>query len=413
MLVSKKSPLGDFFCVRYNKIFMKTIREFLSNNTTLAAIYAGNLLFSLHYYVIIYINSSYLSQFFTSTQLSVVYAGGSVFNLILFLRAPWIIRKVGAYHFLLVSSLLEGLGIAGLIFSHSALAAGFFFTIHQIVVAMVFFSLDIFLEAETKEETKTGILRSLYLTIGNIVLVISPILVSFLVIDDNYAFIYIISTLIMVPFLLVLMSILSKAPIAIPSHIEIGKSIKGLWGHANVKWVTLAQLILQTFYAWMVIYTPIYLHEFVGFDWDSIGILFTIMLLPFILFEIPVGKLADAEFGEREFMIFGFIIMTLSLCLIPLLPYPNFGLWAFILFLTRMGASFVEVTSDSYFFRQVADGDSDWISLFRSTRSIGYIIAPILASICIMLLPYRFMFTVLGVITASGILFARNITDSK
>ncbi len=387
--------------------------DFLKRNTTLSTIYIGNLLLSFHYYLIIYVNSSFLSQFFSNAQLSFLYSGGAALNVILFLMAPRIIRKIGVYHFLLISVALEGIAIGGLIFAHNALSAGFFFTIHQVIVATILLSLDIFLENATKEEGRTGRMRSLYLTISNATLVISPIIIGLIVSGDNYSSVYTISAILIVPLLLIIISGLRDTNVEPPAHFETWKSVKGLLRHENVKWVTGAQLILQIFYAWMIIYTPIYLHEYIGFDWKEIGLMFTIMLLPFIIFEIPIGKLADDRYGEKEFMIFGFIVMMLSLFLMPLLVTQSFILWTSVLFLSRVGASFVEITTESYFFKQVVGGDSDWISLFRTTHSLGYIFAPLLATACIAVLPFSFMFTVLGVVVVFGIFCGRNLIDTK
>ena len=41
----------------------------------------------------------------------------------------------------------------------------------------------------------------------------------------------------------------------------------------------------------MIIYTPIYLHEHLLLGWDQIGFIFTIMLLPFIILEFPLGNI--------------------------------------------------------------------------------------------------------------------------
>ena len=65
----------------------------------------------------------------------------------------------------------------------------------------------------------------------------------------------------------------------------------------------------------MVIYTPIYLHEHIGLPWSDIGIIFTIMLLPFVLFEFPAGKLADGKWGEKEPPIIGIILIAVSTAL--------------------------------------------------------------------------------------------------
>lgn len=392
---------------------MDAIQNFIQRNTTLSAIFASNLLLSLHYYLIIYVNSSYLSGYFSEESLSLLYAGGALINLFLFLFSPRIIRKIGVYHFLLLSIVLEGIAIGGLVFADNALSAGFFFTIHQVIVSMILLSFDVFLEAVTNDEGHTGKLRSIYLTLANATLVISPTIVGLLLIGDNYGPIYTISALLIVPLLLLVIGTLRDVAVKPPEHVQVIESLRGMWKHTNIRWVTGAHLILQIFYAWMVIYTPIYLHDHVGFDWNVIGVLFTIMLLPFVLFEIPVGKLADERFGEKEFMIFGFIVMALSLFLFPLVTYPSFAIWASVLFLTRVGASIVEITSESYFFKQVAGNDSDWISIFRGTRSVGYIIGPLCASLCIALFSFHLMFPALALICLTGVICAKNLIDTK
>lgn len=392
---------------------MDAIQNFIHRNTTLSAIFASNLLLSLHYYLIIYVNSSFLSKYFSDENLSLLYAGGALLNLFLFLFSSKIIKKIGVYHFLLISIVLEGIAIGGLVYAESALSAGFFFTIHQVIVSMILLSFDVFLEAVTHDEGHTGKLRSIYLTLANATLVISPTIVGLLLIDDNYGPIYTISALLIIPLLLLVIGTLRSVPVAPPAHVEVLGSLRGMWKHENIRWVTGAHLILQIFYAWMVIYTPIYLHDHVGFDWSAIGVLFTIMLLPFVLFEIPVGKLADEKFGEKEFMIFGFIVMALSLFLFPLITYPSFIIWASVLFLTRVGASIVEITSESYFFKKVAGKDSDWISIFRGTRSLGYIIGPLCASASIALFAFPLMFPALAFICLTGVFCAKKLIDTK
>ena len=102
----------------------------------------------------------------------------------------------------------------------------------------------------------------------------------------------------------------------------------------------------------MVIYTPIYLHEYIGFGWDKIGIIFSIMLLPFVILDFPLGKLSD-KIGEKKMLMAGFLIMTSSVLAIPLMTEPLLWLWAVILFMTRVGAATIESLSESYFFKVI------------------------------------------------------------
>ncbi len=109
----------------------------------------------------------------------------------------------------------------------------------------------------------------------------------------------------------------------------------------------------------------------------------SIALLPFVLFEIPVGKLADNWCGEKEFMTLGLFILGTTLLIMPFLKIPNLIAWAVLLFISRVGASFIEISSESYFFKQVGTRDLGLVSIFRMTWPLAFIIGPLLAILSI------------------------------
>jgi MFS family permease len=162
----------------------------------------------------------------------------------------------------------------------------------------------------------------------------------------------------------------------------------------------------------MVIYVPLYLIEYIHFDWKEIGALFTIMLLPFVLFEIPAGWISDKKLGEQEMMIGGFLIATGAIVAIPFL-HNAFLSWAVVLFISRVGASLVEVTTESYFFKKIGAKDSDLLSIFRMTRSVSYLVTPAIVVVTFLALSFQYSFLILALITLSGILFASRIRDTK
>ncbi len=389
------------------------LKQLVQDHKTLFAVFGGNILLSLHFYLVVYINSSLLNHYFSDGQLSTLYIIGSIANLILLFFAAKLMKRFGMYHFLLFSAFIEMFAVLGLAFIPGMFWVGLFFVIHQTVVVMVLLGLDVFLEAITIVEGKTGGIRSLYLTVTNAMLVISPAIVGLLVIGDQYAPVYIVSAFLMIPLILCIIGGLHKVVTPVPDHVDLTNSFKEVWANKNIRSVSIGYLILQIFFAWMIVYTPLYLHEYIGFDWPTLGVLFTIMLLPFVIFEIPIEKLADERFGEKEFMILGFAIMTLCTFLFPLITEPSFILWATVLFLSRVGASFVEVTTESYFFKQVSGKDGNIISLFRSGRPLGYIIASGAMSILLLTLPYRLTFLVLAAIVFIGIPISRMLCDTK
>jgi MFS family permease len=171
-------------------------------------------------------------------------------------------------------------------------------------------------------------------------------------------------------------------------------------------------MILRIFYAGMVVYTPIYLHEYIGFAWSEIGVMFTIMLLPFVLLEYPLGKMADSRFGEKEILSAGFICMALFTAILSFVSLPSLILWTALLFMTRIGASAVEIMSETYFFKKIDWGDSNLLSFFRIVDPIAYIITPLVVSVLIYFFDFRWVFLALSVIVLFGLRYSLSIKDT-
>jgi MFS family permease len=137
------------------------------------------------------------------------------------------------------------------------------------------------------------------------------------------------------------------------------------------------------------------------------------MLLPFILFEIPLGRLADKWCGEKEIMTLGLFIMGTSLLIIPFIQIPNILYWTILLFCSRVGASMVEVTAESYFFKHVSKSDTGLISIFRLTQPTAYIVGPIIGAFCIAFLPFEAMFFILALVILKAMSSSSLLQDTR
>lgn len=384
----------------------------------LAVIYLSNLLLSFHYFLILYIHSSYIGTYFSESKLALLYIVGSVVNLILFLNLPHILDRIGNYKFTLWAIILEAVAITGLIVGTSQLSISLSFILHQAVISMILFGLDIFLEGATKNEKETGSIRGLYLTLSNTTLVFSPLIVGMLLTDNNFWIVYLVSLAFLFPLFFIIKKFLKDAKYKKKEKVYFIKTIKEHRKNKNITAILYSHFMLQFFYAWMVIYMPIYLHQHMGFSWQEIGMIFTVMLLPFMLFELPIGTVADKKIGEKEILVTGFIIMAVSTFFIPVISSSSVIIWAIILFVTRTGASFVEVTSESYFFKHVNEENTGLISLFRMARPLAYISAPVIATLTVYFFTtqnaqYGYIFSVLAILMLVGVRYGLRIKDTK
>jgi len=385
----------------------------IRGNRTLSLVFLVNLLTSFHYYLVIYINSSFLNEYFSEKSLSLLYILGSVISTIAFILAPRILNRVGNLFFLLFFILGEILALGGLIFANNPILIIPFFVFHQIAVFMMVYSLDVFLEIITKDESGTGLLRGSYLTFANITLIISPTIVGFLVGVNSYWKVYLLSLLLLVPAFILSKKNFKNIERQRFDHLYIKETLSDLATYPNILRIVLINFILQFFYAWMIIYTPIYLHEKIGIPWPELGLIFTIMLIPFILFEIPAGIIADRKTGEKEVIATGIVFASLATFFIPFVNSSLFFVWAGILFLTRVGASLIEIGTESYFFKQVRGKDANLISVFRITRPTSFILGPAIASISIFLLGFGKAYFVLSAIVLLSSLFLIKLKDTR
>lgn len=373
----------------------------------------ANFFFSLHYAAILYVNSSLLEEYFSVNVVSALFVFGALGNMVIFFYAPRLLKKIGNRALFFLFVLIDIIATAGLAMAENPYFIAFFFLLFEAISIMIYFNIDIFLEDATLDE-HTGEMRGIDLTLANAAFVIGPMLVAFLVLEGSYSRLYWISALLLLP-------LLYQAFFSFKTfrdghiNLEEGEFTKALrlWiAHFDVKRITLARFGLEFFYAFMVIFVPIYLHSIVGFDWTEIGTMFTIMLLPFVILQLPAGGLADRWIGEKEILVVGFFCMGASVLFMPFLP-KDFGLWTLALFVSRIGAALVEVMTDTYFFKSVGKGNTGLISIYRITRPAGIVAAGAVGAFVLAEFGYYGIYFFLGVISFWGMIESLRIHDTK
>ena len=135
--------------------------------------------------------------------------------------------------------------------------------------------------------------------------------------------------------------------------------------------------------------------------------------LAYVVLEYPVGIIADKYIGEKEMMGFGFLIIAISMSWMAFVTEQSILIWSIIMFTTRVGAALVEVTTESYFFKQTKSSDAQIISFFRITRPLAYIFGALLASLSLLYLPFNLLYVVFALLMIPAMFFTMNIEDSK
>lgn len=384
-------------------------------------LYAAGFLAYLHLTFVAFFNSSFVAGFLGERGVGVLYIVGSLIAIAGFFSISHILSRIGNYRVLVITTTIEALALLGLATINDPFVLVPLFVIHLATYPLIFFTLDVFLEnythPEGAEEDRTGRVRGLYLAIANFAFMAAPLFIGYVLGDaENFHVIYAMAAGILLPFLAI--TALKFRRFIDPKYHSIdvrhvGSTLALIFRNPNLSGVFGAHFLLRLFYAWSIVYLPIYLHTHIGFSWPTIGIILAVTLSPYVLFEIPIGRWADRYLGEQEFMVVGFFILGLAVASVPFLGVASLPLWIVLIFLMESGASFVEITTESYFFKQVASNNVNLISLFRMIQPIAYSAGIAFASMMLFALDLGYLFTVFGVILLFGMIFAMQIEDTR
>ena len=371
-------------------------------------IYLAGFLFSLPIALASYINSSFISSLVGEKFVGIIYVLGSIGSILTLLLTPRIFRKIGGYKFLLYITLLDALSFLILALTKNAWSAGLMFILGFSMNTLIIFSLDELLKIASKDPS-TGKIRGIYLTVCNLAWIIAQLTFGTILGGFSFGTIYLVSFLVMMMFLLV--SFLNLKNIPDPEYDKINslKYVKKFFKNRNLLRAYSINFLLQFFYAWMIIYTPIYLSNYLNFNWKEIGLIFTAMLVPFVLIQFPLGKYAD-KFGERKMLMLGFGISALATLSLFSIKEHSVFIWALLLFMTRVGAATIEVMSDVHFFKHIKPENEEFVGVYRTSSSIAYILGPAFAFLFFIFIPtFNYIFLILGTLMLFGIYLSSTI----
>lgn len=371
-------------------------------------IYLAGFLFSTPIALVSYINSSFILSFIGEKMVGLVYILGSIGSILTLFLAPKIFRKVGAYKFLLSAIFLDALSFLILSSTKNAWGVTAMFILGFSMNTLIIFSLDELLKIFSRDAV-TGRIRGIYLMLCNLAWIFAQFIYGTILGGLSFNAIYLLGFFIMALFFAISFFNLKNIPEPEYDKVKSLSYVKRFFKNKNLLRAYGINFLLQFFYCWMVIYTPIYLYVHLGFNWKEIGIIFSVMLLPFLLIQFPLGKYSD-KIGERKMLMLGFFIASMTTFFLFFIKKHEVWIWAIILFGTRIGAAIVEVMSDVHFFRHIEKENDEFISIYRNAAPVAYILAPIVAFIAFYFIPsFNFIFLLLGVLMLCGTCLSKTI----
>ncbi|USN95129.1 MAG: MFS transporter [Candidatus Nomurabacteria bacterium] len=393
---------------RHYKDFIGTYKK----DHPLRPVYFGSFIFSIGVSLLAYINSGYIASIVGENKVGIVYSLSSLLTIFFLYIMPRLEKRFGNRNILVFLSILGAISI--LLSSSSAIKylSLSLFVIYLVSVVLIPFSIDIFVERFTnkKEEGKT---RGLFLTVLNLAWLSGPLVAGTIISKNGFSSVSQITALSLIIVATIFSFTVRDFKDPYYRGIKIKETIKNILGKKDILLISFSNLLLQIFYAVTVIYIPIYLNTHIGMGWKEIGLILTVMLVPFVLLDYPLGKLSDTKLGEKELLFVGFMFISVSTLFISTIHTNEILPWMIVLFSGRIGASIVEAMNEIYFFKKIDIREAGLISVFRGASPLGYLIGPLFGAFFISFFSIQSVFVSLGIITLAGLVISLLINDTK
>ncbi len=378
----------------------------------LRRVYITSFIFSFNLALTAYINSSFISNYIHESRIGLIFSIAAFVTFIGLQYLPHILEAIGNRDLALSLLFLAMFSLFMLVVGKNPIVVTGFFILYIASNNLMVYSLDIFVE-HFSQNSSTGKARGLYLMITNLAWMLSPFVAGTIVSKHGFSSLYSLVICIILFVFLFIRFALKQFKDSVYLKMSLLDGFSFIKNRPNIIRIIILNFFLQFFFSWMIVFTPIYLREVVGFGYGTIGIIFMVMLSPFVLLQLPLGILADKKWGEKEMLIIGFIIMGLSTILFGAYSGASPIIFAVILFFTRVGASTIEVMCETYFFKQINDNEPEIISLYRTTTPIAFIVAPLIGSFLILRIPFSSLYSILGILVLVGTFFILRLKDTK
>lgn len=379
-------------------------------------IYPLSVIYIFHSLLVAYINSSYMEQYVSPSGVGALFTLGSALSIVGFIYFAQLLRHFGNNRLTILLALLDIIALSTLGLATNALVAISAFMLFLIINPILFLNIDIYAENIIgDDESATGTRRGLTLTLMSIASMLAPIVMGIIAGPENtLRNVYFAAAGVFVLFIVFIALRFKTFVDPVYPATQTRETLKLIWQSKDLRGIIAVQLLLQMFFAWMVIYAPLYLFSELGLSWEVISTIIAAGAFAYVLFEYPIGYLADHYFGEKEMMAYGFLILTVSSAWIAIMtPTATITAWMVLMFVSRVGASLVEATSESYFFKHTNGYSANLINIFRLTRPLANLIGALIGSIVLLFFPFSFTFIILALLMIPGFFFTMIITDTK
>jgi MFS family permease len=328
-----------------------------------------------------YFIASYIARIIGETHTGFVYGTTSLCTLFLMLSFSKILKKIGNR----ITSLFL-IGTSACSYAILALSPASIFVLpaiilYQVANMVLWLCLDIYLEHYERASTVSKD-RALYLTLINLGWLLAPALAGLLLgKSGEFSHVFAVQASIALCIFSILYVCFKNFTDSIYKPVQMIDILPAI--RSNKKALIFIQIHagLQIFYASMVMYMGIYLMQTAKIPLSSLGVLFSIMLIPFTLFGIPVEKILSNSENKNRIFIYGFFLLLVGSITPLVYRGASLILWGSILFISRVGAVILETGTEALFFKAVNEEEAAVVATFRMMHPLSYLIVSLIGGI--------------------------------
>ncbi len=361
--------------------------------------------------LLIYTMSAYFKNIWDSTNIGWIFTIANIILFIILLNIHKFVRIIGrATIFQLLIICKISIFIA-LIMIVGRLSETLLLMSYIVLEALSWTVLRMILESYAIDN-KTGRIYGLNLTFINVGLIISPIIATRLLMQFGFVGIFYLSIIFNILIFIITFFNIHHIDTIQQKQINYIGLFQKLKARKDIQRIFAISISLEFFFAIMVIYAPLYLLDN-GFSWNQIGIIFTVMLIPLVLAQYPIGILADIRLGEKELLFISFILIIFSSIAFYFFGNSSMTIVITILLISRIGAALVSILRLSYFYKRIDKTDVDMIALFQTARPIAYVVAPALVGLLFIYFQINSVFILIAFIALFTLYPIYKLSDNK
>ncbi|HLD11256.1 MAG TPA: MFS transporter [Candidatus Nanoarchaeia archaeon] len=187
-------------------------------------------------------------------------------------------------------------------------------------------------------------------------------------------------------------------------------NIKDYFKQRDLIIVYLMSISLAFWWVFVYAYVPLYLADL---GEKIIGYILAALVLPLILLELPIGRLADKGSYKWLFFIGFFLLGSIAIFLSFV---DNFLIFAILIISASVGAAIIEPLREAHLFKIIKSKDTRrFLVVFRTGYELGYLISPIIFSLVLIKnnTNYSDLFLIIGILMLIFALISLFIKEHK